>query len=1116
MIEILNPGIVTVTAAAKGKTNDDKPKTGKCEIIVNPAEGELIYIERIELDAVDFFLEKIGDTKILTATVYPEEAYLRTVNWISTPSGIVTVNNGLVTAIGYGQAVIYATSVGTNKDGGHERSSVTVTILEPGAPIIYVNNITLNKYSLSMKAGEEETLIATTHPAETIGIAQWRSDNESVVEVDENGKVKALKAGTAHIIAYSSWTEDGLEINAFCTVTVTESGFTAGDAVPAVSNNAAIPIPSGNWTRYEAEDAVQVSMIGIAKAPFYSGGDSVQVKENEGVNPASINLDTWKTTSALGYIHFEVYVQTEGAYDVNMVYIGNDSKQVLVQLNDDTSYWLDLPEVQGIGYRLISKRFTIGYFSQGWNNLYISGIAGQQWMNIDCIDINSLPEPGIPVTGVNLNKNILNLKMGGKTTEKLIAVIAPLDATYQGVSWSIVADSPPGCVTVTQTGDVTAIEPGAATVMVTTNDSGYTAQCSVVVEDADTHVFVTGITITPAALKMSPGNISSPLSYTVAPEDATNQAVTWYSSNETVASVSSTGVVTAKAKGTANITARSTYTFDSTPVISNICAVEVLITNQLTGFQTDRQKQEAFIPAYPATVWTRYEAENAELFGTAVISSGDALLFSGGKNVTKLSNNITAASFPVSWTGINHIKFTVYVMEDGEYDVDLITTGPDDKTIFIKVNNDPHIAHSLAYASGGNWASVYAIRFKLGLLKAGVPNTILISGHVGLYTTVPDNEPWMNIDCIDVHSRHPQYTPVTDISLDKGSLDLEMGVTPSAVLTATITPGNATNKTVYWDVINASPTGCVTVNSDGVVTAIQAGTATVTATAADTGDGVKTANCFVTVTAASSEVYVTGITVSPAAHHLLTGKTITLNAVIDPDTSTNKVITWHSGNQAVATVNSETGLVTAIAAGTANIYAQSDHVAGGPPVVSNNCVLTVTANQLLGNVIVNSNNTIFALPGGYTRYEPETAGVAVLFGGAKAFTKATLSNGSGVTDFGNNHNAADFPDDWKVNDLSPALRFMEVTVNVTTAGDYQVNIIYEGGDPKPVVVKVNDNPNQVHSVTTPSGATWQCKYALQLKLTLKSGDNTVSIAVGDPDGSWMDVDCIDVSNSPLN
>ncbi len=81
---------------------------------------------------------------------------------------------------------------------------------------------------------------------------------------------------------------------------------------------------------------------------------------------------------------------------------------------------------------------------------------------------------------------------------------------------------------------------------------------------------------------------------------------------------------------------------------------------------------------------------------------------------------------------------------------------------------------------------------------------------------------------------------VTSVSLNKSTLSLTEG--SSETLTATVLPSNATNKTVTWTV---SPSGYATV-SGGVVSAVKAGSCTITATA-----GGKSATCAVTVTASS-------------------------------------------------------------------------------------------------------------------------------------------------------------------------------------------------------------------------------------------------------------------------
>ncbi|MGI6726500.1 MAG: Ig-like domain-containing protein [Christensenellales bacterium] len=86
---------------------------------------------------------------------------------------------------------------------------------------------------------------------------------------------------------------------------------------------------------------------------------------------------------------------------------------------------------------------------------------------------------GPPVTGVSLNKTTATLTAGG--SETLTATVAPADAANQNVTWS---SDKPGVATVDQSGKVTAVAPGAATITVKTEDGGKTASCSVTVRQA--------------------------------------------------------------------------------------------------------------------------------------------------------------------------------------------------------------------------------------------------------------------------------------------------------------------------------------------------------------------------------------------------------------------------------------------------------------------------------------------------------------------------------------------------------------------------------------------------------------------------------------------------------
>ena len=148
---------------------------------------------------------------------------------------------------------------------------------------------------------------------------------------------------------------------------------------------------------------------------------------------------------------------------------------------------------------------------------------------------------------------------------------------------------------------------------------------------------------------------------------------------------------------------------------------------------------------------------------------------------------------------------------------------------------------------------------------------------------------------------------VTSVKLNKTSLSIVKG--QASTLTATINPSNATNKNVTW---TSNNTKVVTVDANGKVKAIAAGTATITV---KTKDGSKTSSCKVTV---KNPVAVTSVKLSKTSLTLAKGKQTALTATINPSNATNKNVTWTSSNTKVATVDSK-GNVKAVAKGTATI-----------------------------------------------------------------------------------------------------------------------------------------------------------------------------------------------------
>ena len=157
---------------------------------------------------------------------------------------------------------------------------------------------------------------------------------------------------------------------------------------------------------------------------------------------------------------------------------------------------------------------------------------------------------------------------------------------------------------------------------------------------------------------------------------------------------------------------------------------------------------------------------------------------------------------------------------------------------------------------------------------------------------------FLGISCGKEPEPLPQPIKVTGVTLNSTSLTLVEGET--ADLVATISPKDAENQKVIW----SSSDGSVASVDNGIVTALKAGTATITA---KSDDGGFTATCSVTVN--SKTVEVTSITLSKEGITLEVGQSETLIATISPEDATDKTVIWTTSDASIVTV--EGGKVTA-------------------------------------------------------------------------------------------------------------------------------------------------------------------------------------------------------------
>ena len=182
----------------------------------------------------------------------------------------------------------------------------------------------------------------------------------------------------------------------------------------------------------------------------------------------------------------------------------------------------------------------------------------------------------------------------------------------------------------------------------------------------------------------------------------------------------------------------------------------------------------------------------------------------------------------------------------------------------------------------------------------------------------------------------PTTITVSSIKLNQTSATLNVGETID--LTATVSPENATDKTVTW---SSSDSGVATV-SDGKVTAVSVGLSTITARC-----GNVKSECAVTV----SPIEVTSVTLDQTSVTLTAGETVRLTATVSPDNATDKTITWTSSNTSFATVKN--GEVTAVAVGSATVTAKCGKVKA-------ECTITVKAIDVISVTLNKSSVTLSA------------------------------------------------------------------------------------------------------------------------------------------------------------
>ena len=191
-----------------GNTNSESTSGGNSNNTGNSGNNSTeIDVTKVEMDKQTATVDINGENTVqLNAKVIPSNANKNTeITWTSKKKAVASVNQkGLVTGKTVGNSMIMATS-----QNGYSADCLVVCQAK-------ITGIKINPVTANMIVGQKITLTATTSPEIVTEKVTWKSRNENVAKVDNNGNVTGIGKGVVEIIAQNP----GGTIQAVCTVTV--------------------------------------------------------------------------------------------------------------------------------------------------------------------------------------------------------------------------------------------------------------------------------------------------------------------------------------------------------------------------------------------------------------------------------------------------------------------------------------------------------------------------------------------------------------------------------------------------------------------------------------------------------------------------------------------------------------------------------------------------------------------------------------------------------------------------------------------------------------------------------------------------------------------------------
>ena len=772
----------------------------------------------------------------------------------------------------------------------------------------YDESLKKNSVTFTSRKQTEKIELSNAVFKSIASIKSYEIEDKSIVSVDSSGNVTPLKNGATNVKAVVQYF-DGTKVN------LTEK------IVVNVKSTGLVINPS-TWSfvdKYQSPTKKMVAKVQPIDTAFQdvtwkSSNTKVATVDSSG-NVTAVGNGTCKITATTtdGY-------NKSGSSDVTV-----DIKAESINL-DKTS--LDITNL-GVKEKLkadVSPSFStinrpVKWSSSDTNVAKVDssgnvtsvggGICKITATTADGTNLSASCDVSVGIKVQSINFNISRYTISDTAQSPLFKpVISPSNATKKGVTWS---SSNTNVATVSSSGVIKAVSNGTCKITATTTDgTNLSASMDIIVD-----IKAKSISFSSTSYKITDKAQTPSFTPKILPENTANKNVTWKSSDTSIATVSSSGVIKAVSNGTCKIIATTTDGTNlsaSMDVIVDIKAKSVALdkTSMQITSQNSINKLVATVTPTQANQKVSWSSSNGNI--ATVDSKGRVKAVSNGKckiiaTTTDGTNRTASCDVTVD------IKFVTGISFDfNSYTITNVNQTP----VF-----RPNITPSDAEDKNVRWSSSntkVATVSSSGVIKAAGNGTCKITA------TTTDGTNLSASFNITVNIK------ATKITLDKTKIELTTGKETEKI-TSSIEPSIA-NKNVKY---TSSNTSIATVSSDGVVTAVGSGTCRIIATTTD-GSEI-TASCDVTV-----DIKTTGMKLDKTNYTFNKAETIKINPVITPSKASKK-LTWTSSNTKVAIVSSD-GKVTPVGKGTCKITATTTDGTN----LSSSCNITSNVEYQKGDV----------------------------------------------------------------------------------------------------------------------------------------------------------------------